>query len=198
MPFSNTFLVEINECLRNGGFDRVIYSDNIEEASAIFGGIFGSILNKYAPVKVVQVRHNYVPWISLETKQLQAVRDKLKKEAIKDNCSEKFEAYKQIRNRIVNRLKSDKIDYYKTKFNQENASSSDLWKEVHNYLNRPKSVNSPNIIAHNGKICSAPRDIANAINAVFLDKVQRLKASTCNASDISPAVRLQKFFRQKR
>ena len=57
------FLLDLQNSLQNGDFNRVTNSDNIEEASAIFGGLFGSILNRHAPLKTVQIRNNYVPWI---------------------------------------------------------------------------------------------------------------------------------------
>ena len=53
-----TFLLEVQEHVANGSFDKVVNSENIHEASALFSGIFGSILNKHAPLKVFQVRNN--------------------------------------------------------------------------------------------------------------------------------------------
>ena len=100
------FLLEVNSCLENGLFDQVLSNNDIEEASAIFSGLFGSILNRHAPLKTIQVRANYVPWISSETKQLQAVRDTIKKEAIMENDNEKFETYKKLGNFIGKRLKA--------------------------------------------------------------------------------------------
>ena len=97
----------------------MLNNENIEEASALFSGIFGSILNKHAPLKVFQVLNNYVPWVSKETKKMQDARDALKKEAAEENCNEKFEAYKRLRNRIRSQLEKDEVEYYKTKFYQE-------------------------------------------------------------------------------
>ena len=84
----------------NGSFDIVINNNNIEEASALFSGIFGSLLNKHAPLKTFQVRNNYVPFLPEYTKQMIQAREALKKEAIDENCEEKYEAYKRLRNRI--------------------------------------------------------------------------------------------------
>ena len=87
--------MEINDNMQNGEFEKVLHSNDIEEASAIFSDIFGSILNRHAPLRTVQVRSNYVPWISSETKQLQKIRDITRKEAIDENSTEKFEIYKK-------------------------------------------------------------------------------------------------------
>ena len=190
------FLNEINEKVQSGGFDRVLNNNNIEEASALFSGIFGSILNKHAPLKVFQVRNNYVPWVSAETKQMQAARDALKEEATEENDNEKYEAYKRLRNRISGgMLEKDKIEHFKSKFYQENPSVSAVWNNVNDYLNTSKRSfsNTPSIIKHNDKIHTSPRDIANAINDAFLKKVSDLKAEVNVNVDIDPKVRLQKF-----
>ena len=100
------FLLEVNSCLENGLFDQVLSNNDIEEASAIFSGLFGSILNRHAPLKTIQVRANYVPCISSEIKHLQAARDTIKKEAIMKNDNEKFETYKKLGNFIGKRLKA--------------------------------------------------------------------------------------------
>ena len=81
------FLLDIYQCVNDGGFDKVLHNNNIEEASAIFSGIFGTILNRHAPLKVVQVRRNYIPWISTETKNLHLARNTLKKEAIDEKSN---------------------------------------------------------------------------------------------------------------
>ena len=91
-------------------------SKNIDEASALFSGVFGSVLNKHAPMKVFQVRNNYVPWVSDLTKKMIAARDELKKEAIDEDCPEKFEAYKRLRNKIGPQLERDKLEHYRDKF----------------------------------------------------------------------------------
>jgi exonuclease III len=64
------FLNDVNANVANKSFDKVLNNQNIDEASALFSGIFGSILNRHAPLKVFQVRNNYSPWISEETKQM--------------------------------------------------------------------------------------------------------------------------------
>ena len=103
--------MDVQNSLENGDFSKVTSSNDIEEASAIFGGLFRSILNRHAPLKTVQVRNNYVPWLSMETRHLQVTRDNLKKEAIDENCNEKYEAYKRLGNLIGKRLDWDKLKY---------------------------------------------------------------------------------------
>ena len=142
----------------------------------MFSGIFGSILNKHAPLKVFQVRNNYSPWLSKETKELIKVRNTLRKEASEESCNVKYENYKKLRNNINQRLEKDRKDYYRSKFYQENPSISAVWRNANDYLNTSKRSfsNTPSIIKHNGRIISSPREVANALNDIFIKKVRDL------------------------
>ena len=198
--FNNVnFLNDVNKHLLDGSFDRVLSNNNTDEASALFSGIFGSILNRHAPLKVFQVRNNYIPWLSDQTKQMIKARDELQEEAIAEDCIEKFEAYKRLRNRVNSRLEQDEIDHYKTKFYQEDPSISTQWRNVNDYLNTSNKSysNTPNIITHNGQTYTKPRDIANAINDTFLKKVKDLRDQVSAAPEIDPKERLRKFLESK-
>ena len=192
---AGNFLNDISEHVANKSFDRVLNNENINEASALFSGIFGSILNKHAPLKVYQVRNNYSNWITSETKDMIKERNKLKKESIQEQSNEKFEEYKQLRNRIYAKLEKDKVEHYKTKFYQEDPSVSTLWSNANNYLNTSKRSysNTPTILTHEGKTFTNPRDIANAFNDTFLKKVRDLRAQVGGDAQVDPKVRLQKF-----
>ena len=193
------FLKDIQTHVASGSFVKVLNSSNINEASSIFSGLFGSIINKHAPLKVFQVRNNYVPWISQETKQMIKYRDQLFMESRSEHCIEKFEAYKRLRNRINARLQLDELNYYKTKFYNEDSSTSAHWRLVNDYLNTPNSSfkNTPTTIKHQGRTFTRPKDIANALNTSFLDKVARIKSSLNNAVEIDPVERLKKYIGDK-
>ena len=180
-------------------YDKVLKNRNIDEASAIFSGIFGSLLKRHAPLKVVQVRKNYIPWISDETRELQINRDSLKKEAIQENNVEKFLEYKKLRNHVSSRLECDRHEYYKTKFYRENPSTADLWSQANDYLNTSVGsfTNTPNMISHNGRIYTAPKDIANALNDAFLSKVHGLVENVTDTTEICPIERLSNYLDKK-
>ena len=55
---------------------------------------------------------------------MQAARDALKKESVEENCSEKYEAYKRLRNRINARLEDDEKSHYENKLYQDDPSVS--------------------------------------------------------------------------
>ena len=134
-----------------------------------------------------------------DTKDMITKRDELQKEAIEENSNEKFKSYKKLRNKINLKLPSDEINHYKTKFYQEESSTSATWKNVNDYLQTSKSSfsNSPNIIKHNGQTYTAPRDIANAINDTFIKKVKDLRDQVNDTPDIEPKERLRKFLQKR-
>ena len=146
-----------------------------------------------------QVVNNYSPWLSKETKRLIKERNELHKEAIAENCSDKYERFKILRNNINKRLDKDKTEYYKSKFYQENPSISTIWRNANDYLNTSKRSfsNTPCIIKYNGRTVTSPRDIANALNDTFLKKVSDLRSKTNVDASISPTVRLQKFLSKR-
>ena len=125
-----SFLHDVSEALNSGAFDTVLSSTDPNIAAAHFSGIFSSILNKHAPLKIFQVRNNYVPWISEETGQAIRQRDKLKQEALSENYLNKLNDYKALRNKIKNQLPKDEENYYKNKFYSKEASVGSVW----NYL----------------------------------------------------------------
>ena len=58
----------------------------------------------WAPIKNFQVRTNYAPWLTQETKDLMAERDKVQGLAAQTRDPEKWRQYKSLRNRINSRL----------------------------------------------------------------------------------------------
>ena len=170
------FLTEVQLHVEKSSFDKVINNDNVNEASALFSGTFGSILNKHAPLKVFQVRNNYSPWLSKETKTLMKERDRLRQEATHEGCSDKHEKYRNLRNEVNRKLEKDRKEYYRSKFYQENPSISAVWKNANDYLNTSKRSfsNTPTLIKHNGKVVTSPQEVANALNETFLQKVKNL------------------------
>ena len=66
------------------------------------------ILDRLAPVKTIQVRKNYAPWLSPATKQLMNDRDIAQNRASVTNLTKDWEHYRQLRNQVNKNLKSEK------------------------------------------------------------------------------------------
>ena len=111
----------------------------------------------------------------------------------------KYEKYKKLRNAINRRLDKDRKEYYRSKFYQENPSISTVWRNANDYLNTSKRSfsNTPSIIKYNGRIISSPREVANALNDIFLKKVRDLRSNANQTVTINPITRLSNFLSKR-
>ena len=64
------FKADILKAKEDGKFDGMHSTNNIETAGDIFTNTFNDILDKHAPIKTIQNRTNYVPYITDEIKDL--------------------------------------------------------------------------------------------------------------------------------
>ena len=133
-----------------------------------------AILDIMAPMKTFQVRTNYNPWLSQETKRMIDERDRLHKLAVDTQNTEKWADFKVLRNKINNRLKSEERVWQKIKLNDCENNSKDLWKNVKKILSW-KSSGSPNQLFVNGNLVTKPQDVASAQNEYFLDKIRTIR-----------------------
>ena len=73
----------LTDILTNNLNEKITACEDLEEAAEIFESSFGDILDKHAPIKKIQVRKNYLPYLSDETKLIIEDRKALKEEAVK-------------------------------------------------------------------------------------------------------------------
>ena len=73
------------------------------------------IIQRHSPILERRVSERYSPWITPHLKLMIRTRDKLKTEAVKKNSEILMSAYKQIRNKVNNAVKTRKREYYTNK-----------------------------------------------------------------------------------
>ena len=117
---------EILNNVISGAFKNVLETNDPGIAASHFSGVFGTILNKHAPLKTFQVRNNYSPWISKKTHDKIAQREKLKLEAANESDLLKLQEYKTLRNQIQEDLEKDEENYYKEKFYSKEISVGNI------------------------------------------------------------------------
>ena len=189
------FIEDIRKAKADGLFEELFDTDDIEKAGDIFTEVFRNILDKHAPIKVIQNRKNYVPYISKELKVIMKARDDLKVIAATTGETEDFEKYKHKRNEVSTKLKTAKSDYFHSKFSQENQSSGDVWKTAFTILGKNKSE-FPSQILIGRNLCSTPSIIAEEMNNFFIRKIARLKENAPVVSDES-LIELKRFLASK-
>ena len=110
---------------------KIMRCTDLETASRIFQEEFGKILENHAPVKVLQTRNHYLPYLSDETKLLMEERNALKEEATKLSDDQLFNEYKRKRNEVKARLEKEEIEFHKNKLHDANLTIKKVWKTVH-------------------------------------------------------------------
>ena len=84
---------------------------DVDEAVKIFTEKVTSILHQFAPIKTIQVRTNYAPWISRDTLDLMKERNMAQQRASMSNLHEDWEFYRQLRNHVTRILKNEKSEW---------------------------------------------------------------------------------------
>ena len=106
------FVNDIRLAKQRGKFDQIHDTYDIEVAGDLFTAVFSEVLNKHAPIKVIQNRRNYVPYLSAEIKKLMAERDFFKQEAARYGDAVSYNKYKELRNKITSLQRKAESTYY--------------------------------------------------------------------------------------
>ena len=177
-------------------FSPVKNSQNPDLAASLFSGIFGSILNKHALVKIYQTRTKYVPWLSQNTKNLMQQQDNQKLIATRTGDPVHHDEYKRLRNLVKTKLPNDKNSFYSNILKDDNQTIPGMWATAYRALGYTKNL-SPMQLVVDGKAVSAPREMANAFNNVFLKKVKDLKDGIVGPIIEEPLTRLVRWIGQR-
>ena len=168
------FKNDIKAAKEKGYFSKVHDTEDENAAFAYFCDTYNPILNKHAPLKVIQNRTCYVPYISDDLKKLMSDRNTAKSKAIEDGTVESFERYKELRNEVTCKLKTAEAEYYVNKFSDPEANTGDIWRNAYQALGTGRSSFPSQILAA-GKVISKPIEMANAVNKYFIEKIKDIK-----------------------
>ena len=134
------------------------------------------ILDTMAPMKTVQIRKHYVPWLSRDTQALMKERDRLHKVASVNGNNEDWQNFKNIRNKINNKLKFEEKKWHAEKIKLCGSNSSKMWKCVKGVLNWNRS-SQPTQLYTDGCLISKPADIAETLNDYFITKIKNIRSN---------------------
>ena len=148
--------------------------EDVDSAVRLLSDKITFILDAMAPMRTVQVRKKYAPWLSTTTLDLMKERDRVQKLASETGDRDVWKTYKNIRNTINNRLKFEEINWQKMKLDACGEDSAKVWKSVKGILNW-NSSGSPSQLFYNGSLVSKPQDVAEAQNNFFLDKITLIR-----------------------
>ena len=87
---------------------RVTALNDLELAASEFQSLFSEILNRHAPVKTFQMRKNYLPYLSQNTKSLIKEINILFKKATMEGNREKHSKSKEMSKQIKKEIKRER------------------------------------------------------------------------------------------
>ena len=93
----------------------------------IFSDKLTKILDKLAPVKTVQTRTKYAPWLSNSTKSLMKERDEAQRKAASTKHEDDWKTYKRLRNQVTSRPTGKGASYRTV---QDILGNSGSWSEA--------------------------------------------------------------------
>ena len=94
-----------------------------------------SPIHTMAPVRTVQCRSHYAPWLTTGTKELMKERDSAQKIAASSGNSDDWREYKNKRNTVTARLRQEKKSWERKRLSHTENSPSTLWKNMKGWLN---------------------------------------------------------------
>ena len=122
----------------------------------------------FAPIKVIQVKSTYAPWLSESTKQVMKRRDYAQQVAVftKDQG--------HIGSSIETVLRKDRKLWESNQLDSLKSSPADLWRNLKGWMGWKNSA-PPTKLFHKEKLMSSPQELADSMNCFFLEKVQSLQ-----------------------
>ena len=162
-----TFQVESFKAdIRKISWFDVYQCEDVEKAVNILTHKITTVLNKHAPIRTIQVRSKYAPWLSEATKELMQKRNTAQMVATISKNIDAIRQYRNLRNRVTNMIKYDKKNWERSKLDHPSNSAGNLWKNVQRMLSWSKG-GPPTQLFWNGKMESRPKELARVMNSFF-------------------------------
>ena len=131
------------------------------------------VLDVYAPIKTIQNRNNYAPYLQETTKSMMQSRNEAQRRAARSGSQEDWREYRRLRNKCVDSQRTDKKNWEKRKLNGKENSPSQLWKSVKAIIGWG-STGPPTKLYHKGEYVCSPAGLATTMNKFFIEKVNNL------------------------
>ena len=138
------------------------------------------ILDKHSPVKKIKLKKNYCSALSEETKQMIKYRNKLRREAEKNNDTEKNREFKAYAKIVKKRVQEDKQRQKEEKLNQINMKETG--KEAKKLMNTKEKNKQPDILIEEDKEVTDDGEMAEILNKHYLNKIKQIKENIKNTN----------------
>ena len=140
-------------------------------------------LNKVAPEKLITTRENHAPWMTKRLKEEVRVRDKMRRDYLKERDSEKrkekFRKWKEYQRDLAKRKVEAKVTYLKNDL--QVGSCKEKWAKIQRlskYKSRKKGHvkgGAMEIETEDGRKIEDPKLLSDFMNNFFKQKVKKLQ-----------------------
>ena len=174
--FKNFNKEDFISAVRQINFWQIYNCNDVEIALQMLSGSLTTILDEMAPIRTIQIREKYAPWLSNDTKQKMAERDQAQQKAAQSKLAADWKTYKLLRNNVNCILRSEKRNWQRNKFQkcEEELDTKQIWKNVKSWLNWTSS-GAPSQLFYEGRLETKPSRLAECMNNFFIQKVRNLK-----------------------
>ena len=174
--FKNFDSTKYKEALAASDLEEVLAITNVDEASELLVYKITKVLDMMAPVRTVQSRANYAPWLSKATKDLQNRRNAAQRTAAQTDSPDDWREFRSLRNQVTAKLRADKREWEKGKLSDKENTSTEIWAKVKSWLGWGGG-GTPTQIFNDGQLITSPAGLSNCMNKFFVNKIKRLRES---------------------
>ena len=164
------------ESLAASNLEEVLDCIDVNEASELLVNKINKVLDKMAPIRTVQVRAKYAPWLSRDTKDLQTSRNNAQKTAAQTDSPEDWRIFRALRNQVTSRLRADKREWEKANLDDKENTPTEIWSKVRAWLGWGGG-GTPTQILSEGQVVTSPAGLSNCMNKFFLNKIKKLRST---------------------
>ena len=145
-----------------------------------------AVLDRFAPVRTLQVRTNYAPWLSNTTKETMKLRDIAQESAASSQDPHLWEEFRILRNRATGLQRKDKKSWETGQLDHLGNTSAKLWRNLKGWLGW-KNSGPPTKLFYQGRMVTSPQGLADTMNSFFIEKVKNLRANLppCTSDPLS-------------
>ena len=155
---------------------EIMLETDVNVVSSLLEERIRTIMDKYAPMRTVQIRTKYQNWLSEETKMEMDKRDMARDLAKETDMDEHWENYRSIRNLCTRRQREDKRNYLKHIYKEieDGKDTARLFSTTRNLLGWTKQ-GSPNCFNIDGKVIRKQKELADCQVFYYEENIRKIR-----------------------
>ena len=147
--------------LEETNLDEVLACTDVDEAAELLVIKLNSVLDEMAPVKTIQTRKRYAPWLSEDAKKLQEARNTAQEKATLTDSPEDWRQYRSLRNQVTARSRADNKEWQRKQLDDKMNSPIGMWRTIKSWL-RWGVVRTPTQRFSEGRIMTSYGGLASS------------------------------------